>query len=418
MEVKHRILIEMLIAALKRRDFDLAACLERHKINSFVWEDIYLEAIAHQVHTLLYPVVRNINSESGPDSEIMDQWNKEAMVCGIKSHRDELRIGEVCSTFEEAGIPVIVLKGMAIKKCFPNPELRSMGDADILVHETDLYKAEEILVGMGYEPDKGVNLKHFKFTGMGTVPIELHWLLSEYEFIKKSEVFYKEIWENLLVIPLGNTRASTLSWEMQILHMCIHMGTHFRYKGFGLRQLCDLVMVVETKGYVINWEIVGEKAVEFGLDTFLFAILEVCRKLFRIDIPEVLKCEEIAQSMRIELFINDIFKSGAFGQYDSKRNAINTIVNNISRKEKYFKNKIINGIMILFPSRKKLSGRNDYKYLKKYPFLLPFAWVQRIIYGLKRKDFNFKSKRDIFTDIDLSKLAAERNSLLLWLGLK
>ena len=418
MEANHKILIELLSAALTGSDFNIADYPVKHRDGKLDWDAIYDMAAAHRVHTLIYPIVKKIEPEAGPGPEILEKWNIEAMVCGITSYSCELWIGEVCRALREAGIAAIVLKGMAVNRCYPNPELRSMGDVDILVHNQDMEKASEVLLLLGYRIIDNTNGKHMEFAKTNTVPIELHRLLSEYEFVENSVLFHQEIWRNLLEVPLGNSTANILSWNMQILHMCIHMATHLIYKGFGLRQLCDFIVVCQTKKNEINWEIVSEDSVKFGINQFLLAVFQVCSRLFRIDIPEPLKSDAMTQCKQIDDFVEDILKGGAFGQYDISRTAVNTIIKNTGKKEKYMKNRIFNAVMILFPSCTKLSKRPYYSYLKAYPHLLPLAWLQRIAYGLTRKDFNLKAKKEIFLNEYLAERARERNALLLWLNLK
>ncbi len=418
MEANHKILIELLSAALTGSDFNIADYPVKHRDGNLDWNAIYDMAAAHRVHTLIYPIVKKIEPEAGPGPEILEKWDIEAMACGITSYSCELWIGEVCRALREAGIAAIVLKGMAVNRCYPNPELRSMGDVDILVHNQDMEKASEVLLLLGYRIIDNTNGKHMEFAKMNTVPIELHRLLSEYEFVENSDLFHQEIWRNLLEVPLGNSTANILSWDMQILHMCIHMATHLIYKGFGLRQLCDFIVVCQTKKHEINWEIVSEDSVKFGINQFLLAVFQVCNRLFRIDIPEALKSDAMTQCKQIDDFVEDILKGGAFGQYDINRIAVNTIIKNTGKKEKYMKNRILNAISILFPSGINLSKRPYYSYLKSYPYLLPLAWIQRIAYGLARKDFDFKSKKGIFLNRYLAEAARERNALLLWLNLK
>ena len=185
--------------------------------------------------------------------------------------------------------------------------------------------------------------------------------------------------------------------------MCIHMATHLIYKGFGLRQLCDFVVVYQAKKAVIDWKRVLRKSEEYGIKQFLLAVFQVCSLLFRIDVPEALK---------------DILKGGVFGQYDMDRAAVNAVIRNTGKKEKCYKNRVVNAFLLLFPSRAKLSQRPYYSYLKAHPYLLPLAWLQRISYGFLRRDFDFKTKKEIFLDGDLAQTARERNELLLWLIFK
>ncbi len=418
MEVNHKILIELLSAALTRSKFKVDDCLEKHGLGCIDWNAVYHAAMAHGVHTLVYPAVKELEPDKGPDRETLEEWHIEAMAYGIKSCADELRTGEVCRAFGEAGITAILLKGMAIKNCYPDPELRTMGDVDILVQEEALQKAAEVLLRLGYRIINSANTKHVEFAKRNALPIELHRLLSDYEFIKNNDLFHRELWENLLEIPLGNSKANILSWDMQILHMCIHMATHLIYKGFGLRQLCDFAVVYQAQKAAIDWKGVLNKSEKYGIKQFLLAVFQVCSRLFGIDIPEALKCDDMTGCKQIDSFVRDILAGGVFGQYDINRAAVNTVVKNTGKKEKYYKNRAVNAFRLLFPSRIKLSKRPYYTYLKGYPYLLPLAWIQRISYGFLRRDFDFKTKKEIFLDEDLAEIARERNELLLWLNLK
>ena len=48
--------------------------------------------------------------------------------------------------FQEKNIDFIVLKGIYLRYLYPNPDLRTMSDIDILVHKEDLDKISEILL--------------------------------------------------------------------------------------------------------------------------------------------------------------------------------------------------------------------------------------------------------------------------------
>ena len=43
-------------------------------------------------------------------------------------------------------MPVIVLKGLVVREYYPQPEQRSMSDADIFVKAKDLNKSKKILI--------------------------------------------------------------------------------------------------------------------------------------------------------------------------------------------------------------------------------------------------------------------------------
>ena len=415
MKEKHILLTELLNASIRGVSFEIS----KYGKKPIDWGEIYSEAIAHQVHTLIFPVVKKIDHEFGPDKQLMSIWNIAVMSCGIQMISDELWIGNVIDAFNAAGIMSIVLKGMAINKCYPYPELRTMGDADILVNEYDMDRATQILENMGYIAEKDKKTKHVEFFKKNFLSIELHRLLVDYDFIKNKENFHKEIWKDPVEIELGAVKAYSLSWDMQIIHLCMHMASHISYGGFGLRQLADFVMVVETKRDQLNWNIIKEKSIEYGISQFLYAIYAVCNRLFQIDIPPEIISRNENNDEKVQNLIEDILLGGNFGKQDIKRSAANVIINNTDKGEfKNLRNRFYRYIHILFPNRDLMSRRYKYIYVKKSPIFLPLAWIHRIAYGIKRKDFGFEDKKAIFRNGELDDIAIERNSLLEWLGIR
>ncbi len=58
---------------------------------------------------------------------------------------------EVLATFQEAGMPCILLKGIALaERVYPNIAMRGMSDVDILVRKADLFKVDDVLSSVGY----------------------------------------------------------------------------------------------------------------------------------------------------------------------------------------------------------------------------------------------------------------------------
>ncbi|MDF2986011.1 MAG: hypothetical protein K0R50_1521, partial [Eubacterium sp.] len=406
MKEKDIILTELLSASIRYRKVNI----ESYRDRSMDWQEIFMEAGAHQVHTLIYPTVKGFSEEIGVESAIMDKWKQSVMSCGFQMICDEVWMGEVLQILNSYGIKTIVLKGMVINKWYPCPELRTMGDSDILVREKDLEKASELLLGMGYSQKKDINTKHVEFYKDNFITIELHRLLADYSFIRNSDALNYDAWNNPMEIDIGNTKALALSWDMQAVHLLIHMASHISHGGIGLRQLCDFVIVVEKGREKIDWNIVHNKSIKYGVDHFMYAIFAVCQTLFQVEIPSVLSSEIEIANGKVELLIEDILTGGNFGKKDLKRTSANVLVNNSGGgKDQLYKNKLVNAINIIFPSRDKMAYRYKYLYVNKNPLLLPAAWMHRIAYGIIRKDYNFKHKKAIFKDDSLINMARDRN---------
>lgn len=414
MTEKDTLLIEILCAAIFNKEFHI----DKTKAEAIDWDEIYKEARIHQVHTLIYPIIKDIDLKIGLDEKLLAVWNISVMSCGIQMICAEVWLGEVLEALNSLEINSIVLKGMAINKCYPKPELRTMGDADLLVHEQDIEKATKTLEMLGYISSKDKKTKHIEFFKENAIAIELHRLLIDYDFMQNKESFHDEIWENTTLVNLGSIKANILSWEMQILHICIHMAAHISYGGIGLRQLCDLVMVVKTKGNEINWNIVRDRAIKYGVDNFINAIFLVCNRLFNIEIPKEIVIKDV-DHQKIDKLIEDILSGGNLGNKDAQRASANILLTNSNNTDGLnYKSKLSRARRILFPSLKIMEKRKKYIYVRKSRILLPFAWVHRIVYGFKRKDLKLSDKKALFQDNELNLMAKERNNLLEWLGLR
>ena len=56
---------------------------------------------------------------------------------------------------EEEKIPYAFFKGYELRELYPVPELRTMGDVDVLVRDEDLERTAEVLCGLGYQKEEG-----------------------------------------------------------------------------------------------------------------------------------------------------------------------------------------------------------------------------------------------------------------------
>lgn len=303
MTEKDMILTEIICAAIRNKEVEI----EKLKSKSINWNNIYFEAQKHQIHTLIYPVIKNVASQIELDPKLMALWNISVLACGIQMICDEVGIGDVIETFDTFGIESIVLKGMSINKYYPNPELRSMKAADILVHKEDQARVTEILKTFGYLSQEDQNAKHIGFFKDKALPINIHILLVGDELLKETEIFHSEVWEQPKEIKVGLAKVYTLSLEMQIIYLCIQMAIEITNRSLGLRHLSDLVIVVE-KNKEIDWNIVKTKIIKYCVEEFVITIFEVCNRLFQMKVPKELAHLNKKNYENIERLIGDIFK--------------------------------------------------------------------------------------------------------------
>ncbi len=82
----------------------------------------------------------------------------------------------ILQAFDEAGIPVIVLKGAALAATvYEDIGLRPMGDLDLLIHPEDFSQAIRRMRSLGFSLEKITYHAVFKGGSGKQFPIEIHW---------------------------------------------------------------------------------------------------------------------------------------------------------------------------------------------------------------------------------------------------
>lgn len=408
MNNNQKLLLNLLSAAIRSKRPDKII------IKSTELRALFEEANEHHVQALLYPILKSINGIENMDDEVMLLWKKDALLNGIVQTQHIRQITKVLNKFNETGIAVIALKGLVLRELYPRPELRTMTDADILVHKEDIENAKELLLQMGYFEGDNTPM-HIRFEHTSHLAIELHWTLTDERYVTNISLFEDHVWENAVPVKICGVSCMMLSPEDQAVHLCLHMVTHIVSSGFGLRQLCDLVLFTESKGNIINWNSFYEKAKVCGIERFVLSIFVVCNKLFGMNIPHVIYCKALKNDRYLDLLINDIFSGGIYGKRNLARMYGNELVHHSGSKDvNYSLSKLKSFLTIFFPPVEKLSTR--YAYAKKYFVLTPVAWIHHLICGMLNKNFNLFDKLIFF--FSTVPVSRKRSKLLRWLDLQ
>lgn len=378
--------------------------VENKNIN---WTYIIAEAKAHEIYPLLYPVIKELDSSHALDKELKESWKRTTITTAIYFANQIPQWTRVFKKLGENRIPVIALKGLILRYLYPTPDLRTMGDADILVHEEDLHKVETILAEMGYIKTEDSTPAHIAFIHKKYSPIEVHWKLADTRYIKDIASFEKDVWNNTKAKNIGYAQVLSLCPEDFLIHLCLHMAVHMRSGGFGLRQLCDLVLLIESEVSTINWQYFTLKVKQYNIEKFTTAILGVCSLIF--DLKAVPEFDAVPIDRRhIKMLLNDIFDSGVFGMKSLDRVFGNNLLNAEVVYNGEISNKMGSVINLIFPPVATLS--DTYSYAKKYKILTPIAWIHHFFAGLFNKQYKLLEKLNFL--IFSTSIFRKRNKLI------
>lgn len=401
-----------LITLLNKAIHKETATLE--EIDEIHWGKLIYEANEHHVSPLVYSAIDRRDAVKCIASELLKDWKKEVFYSGINQQNYIMKVAEVLERFNENKIPVIVLKGLVVREYFPIPQLRTMSDADVLVHKEDLEKVSEMMIELGYtqtkdEDDHGA---HIVFVKPGQPIFEVHWTLANKAFFKGDTSWEDNLWKEAVGVEVGGTKTLSLGIEDLAVHLCIHMAVHLAHKGFGVRQPLDLVLLVEQKGTEVDWNRFLEKTKQCGIYKFALAAFILCNRLYGMKLPVEIRNivgRTPISNKYIELLIDDIFASGVYGNKDETRVFASEFAFDQSEGAAEGTSSVFKKYMkLLFPHIKDMSEKYD--YAKKVKILAPVAWIHHLLVGIFNKDYSIKNKIKMATST--VSVGSKRNVLL------
>lgn len=381
--------------------------IENLSSKSIDWNEMMEECRQHQISSLIYSgiskqYIKNI------DEEILEKWKKETFMSGIYQINHIKQVSKVFEVLNKNNIQLVALKGLVVRDLYPRSELRTMGDADILIRKEDFEKVNNILIDMGYK-EEGKNAFHVEY-GNGNSHIEVHWTLANEQMFNGIVEFKEETWNRAVDVEIGCINVLSMCDEDLLLYSCIHMAKHLINSGFGIRQICDVLLIVEKRGEYIDWNSFIDRAKRSGVYKFTMSIFAICNKLFNMEIPKELIGFVDINNSYIDELIDAIWENGVHGKKDISAIRVRQLTNVDSEKRGNWTARMQR---MYFPTGDALGNR--YVYAKNNKFLLPIAWLHRMIYATFRNDYSVADK--VKLSVQGPGICKTHSELLSWLEL-
>ena len=287
------------------------------------------------------------------DLEVKKRFLQERNMAIYRYEQQQYEFEQICTILEDAKIPFIPLKGSVLRQYYPEPWMRTSCDIDILVKESELDKATEILKErLGYTANDKKDFHDISLFSISGVHIELHYSICEN--MKNIDKLLSRAWDN---IESEDGYKKRFSDEYFLFHIIAHMLYHFQSGGCGVRPVLDL--------YILQRRFSSEEQLrrllnQCGIITFYQAMLELAHCWFA----------DIQLNERAACIQNYLLKAGVYGT--QKNNELAATVKSGSKRKHVLRYIFLpySNMVILYP------------ILKKAKILLPFfhlwRWITRI----------------------------------------
>lgn len=372
---------------------------EKLQINEMTaegWSDLFHMAMIHSVLPIIYDAVWQEESYQQLPEDVK-------MAIRHISKRDIIRQSQYTAYFLELykiflknNLKPLVVKGLILRNMYEKPDYRVSGDEDVLIKKEDFDKIDQILKECGFLREEIENPKDQHeisyYNRNNGFHLELHLTL----FPKESGAYghlnrdFKNIFKRAIIEKIESVDIYTLDVSQHMLYLFCHGLKHFLHSGFGIRQLCDMVMFAETYGSSINWEEILDIFKKENMYVFVMNLLDIGEKYlgFSWEKANLSKPEE--KILDSEQLLDDLLLSGVYGKSNEERNHSANITLQAAESQKS-KTGLFRS---LFPGYSYMC--RQYPYLKKYKIGLPIAWIQRIFaYAKHTENKNIKQTVNI-----------------------
>ena len=293
-------------------------------------------------------------------AELSQKFDSYMMAAVSQSVTWDRLYKEVSEALAADNIRNIAVKGPVVKKYYPDPDLRTMGDIDLVVHKNDISRAHKVMEQLGFSICES-NVDEYKFERKHMY-IELHEDLTSADF--GTGVDYKTEMQYIFnCVKNPESLIQELTDECHLVYLILHIANHLFNSGCGVRQILDVALTL--KYHEININNVMEKFNNFKLTELAHAIFYLCNEWFGV------KCENYNIDSDLYEFLSEhILVGGVFG-FDASREDNSTVRDSIRES-----NKLKFLFKRAFPDIQQMRAKVLW-FKNKPAIFLPIAWIYR-----------------------------------------
>lgn len=337
------------------------------------WPAMFTLANQQKLLPILFEAVRKTPA-AGENAPLFAAIKQQVIGQVLNQTVRSAEFADLYRSLRDAGLHPVVVKGQLCSRLYPLRDHRISADDDLFIPEGEFFACHQALLANGLTTD----------TPADELPTA-----DEVSYTKKDSPLYIELHRHLFdsaqdahdelnhffadIAPVEVDGFLTMPPHEHLLYLILHAYKHFVYSGIGLRQFCDIGLWARAYHDRIDWQRLHDQCAGVHAATFAAAAFRIARAYLDIDfdLPGLWDGD-----VDVEPLLHDTLCGGVYGSNSYTRLHSSTVtLNAVKASRTGGKSSILRTV---FPKRAYLERR--YPYLKKRPYLLPVAWVQRIVH--------------------------------------
>lgn len=357
MEREYEYLLHLLGAHLREEEPDCPAELDWTKLVQLAQIHCVTGILGYM--TMTYPIC--------PDEALRGSLRSVCLnTLTLFAHRAALA-GDFSRTLSRNGIDHILMKGYILREHYPVPELRTFGDIDLVIRPEDRDKCHELMLSLGFHVEADWE-PVFSYTKDREF-YEIHSEIMEIDVTGKGNfrAYFHGMWDH--ASPAGSHRYH-FTPEFHFLYILTHIAKHIHGSGAGARMYLDVAAFILRRKEDVDWTLILKELEKLGLSDFANVVFQAVENWFHVPAP--VPTRAVPEDIMAE-FTAFTMEAGVFGHF-AREGAMSTL-KNAERKGETSRFQVL--LQRAFPDAGTIQSR--YTYLQKHPWLLPAAWLHRLV---------------------------------------
>lgn len=280
------------------------------------WKQLYEDSCRQGLTAIFADGIGKLTHKSPECTQILLEEGVPAIIQAENRWEEQLKLAtKLANTLEKNGVRMLLLKGIGLSQCYPEPKHRESGDIDIYLFG-DYEKGNDLAVNK-----LGARVEKFSMK-------EDHIIIGDYQFDNHICFVWpanrkKADFDNYLKDLLGKTELPRLADtsillpppNFNLLFLLSHSYSHFMREGMPLRQMMDMACFLKKFESEINWKECLEVLGRFQLKKFADSVFEFISEYFGIE----LSYKPVVAKQTLELMKNDILGNSHAIKYHNSR---------------------------------------------------------------------------------------------------
>lgn len=375
MKQEYELFLQAVNAALKNEKVSWDTDISRE-----VWIRLLKLSEAHRMLPMVFHAVYSCPVARRADPALMGRYRMRATQMMALQTQKTAEFMPLLDALRASGAEPLVVKGITCRELYPNPDHRLSSDEDILINPAQFSRCHDTLEALGFatrDPQEPSYELTYQRPGSPLL-LEIHRSL----FPAESQAYgdLNRFFRNVHSRSVEKMGVPTLHPTDHILFLLCHAFKHFVHSGFGMRQVCDLILFANAYGQEIDWGYVLDCCRQIRAEQFAAGLFRIGWNYLGFSLEHSrYPLQWQAIYVDEQPLLEDILQAGVYGSADEDRLHSSLITLQAVADQK---NRGNSGSMLqaVFPPPEVMEKR--YPYLKDKPLLLPIAWTDRILkYG-------------------------------------